>query len=37
MRGKWSQMFGGELFEDGDDDQDSIKQALLETSPVLLG
>uniref|UniRef100_A0A915PQW2 Cleft lip and palate associated transmembrane protein n=1 Tax=Setaria digitata TaxID=48799 RepID=A0A915PQW2_9BILA len=37
MRGKWSQMLGGELFEDGDDDQDSIKQALLETSPVLLG
>ncbi|VDN29483.1 unnamed protein product, partial [Gongylonema pulchrum] len=37
MRGKWSQMFGGELFENGDDDQDSIKQALLETSPVLLG
>ncbi|MCP9266317.1 Cleft lip and palate transmembrane protein 1-like [Dirofilaria immitis] len=37
MRGKWSQMFGGELFEDGDDDQDSIKQALLETSPLLLG
>ncbi|KAI1725642.1 cleft lip and palate transmembrane protein 1 (CLPTM1) domain-containing protein [Ditylenchus destructor] len=38
MRGKWSQMLGGELFEqDGDDDQDAIKQALLETNPILLG
>lgn len=38
MRGKWSQMFGGELFEqEGDDDQDAIKQALLETNPILLG
>ncbi|VDK42065.1 unnamed protein product [Anisakis simplex] len=37
MRGKWSQMFGGEMFEGDDDDQDSIKQALLETNPVLLG
>ena len=37
MRGKWSQMFGGELFEENDSDQDAIKQALIETSPVLLG
>jgi hypothetical protein len=38
MRGRWSQMLGGELFEDNsDDDQDSIKQALLETNPWLLG
>lgn len=37
MRSKWSQMLGGEVFEDGDDDQDSIKQALLETNPILLG
>jgi uncharacterized membrane protein len=37
MRGKWSQMLGGELFEESDADQDTIKQALLETSPVLLG
>lgn len=25
------------MFEEGDDDQDSIKQALLETNPILLG
>uniref|UniRef100_A0A915DAJ4 Cleft lip and palate associated transmembrane protein n=1 Tax=Ditylenchus dipsaci TaxID=166011 RepID=A0A915DAJ4_9BILA len=39
MRGKWSQMLGSEMFEQdsGDDDQDAIKQALLETNPVLLG
>lgn len=36
MRGKWSQMLGGDLFEEGEDDQDSIKQALLETNPILL-
>uniref|UniRef100_A0A914RYX4 Cleft lip and palate transmembrane protein 1 n=1 Tax=Parascaris equorum TaxID=6256 RepID=A0A914RYX4_PAREQ len=36
MRGKWSQMLGGDMFEEGDDDQDSIKQALLETNPILL-
>ncbi|KAL3081305.1 hypothetical protein niasHT_039782 [Heterodera trifolii] len=37
MRGKWAQMFGGEIFEESDADQDAIKQALIETSPVLLG
>uniref|UniRef100_A0A183C4C7 Cleft lip and palate associated transmembrane protein 1 n=1 Tax=Globodera pallida TaxID=36090 RepID=A0A183C4C7_GLOPA len=37
MRGKWTQMFGGEIFEESDADQDAIKQALIETSPVLLG
>uniref|UniRef100_A0A1I8A149 Cleft lip and palate transmembrane protein 1 homolog n=1 Tax=Steinernema glaseri TaxID=37863 RepID=A0A1I8A149_9BILA len=36
MRSKWSQMLGGEIMEEGDDDQDTIKQALLETSPYLL-
>lgn len=36
MRGRWSQMFGGELFEESDSDQDAIKQALIETNPVLL-
>ncbi|VDM37406.1 unnamed protein product [Toxocara canis] len=36
MRGKWSQLLGGDIFEEGDDDQDSIKQALLETNPILL-
>lgn len=30
-------MLGGEMFEQEDDDQDSIKQALLETNPILLG
>ncbi|MFH4980523.1 hypothetical protein AB6A40_007232 [Gnathostoma spinigerum] len=37
MRGKWNQLLGGEMFEDNDDDQDSFKQMLLETNPVLLG
>uniref|UniRef100_A0A914VCG2 Cleft lip and palate associated transmembrane protein n=1 Tax=Plectus sambesii TaxID=2011161 RepID=A0A914VCG2_9BILA len=37
MRGKWSQVMGGELFEENEDDQDSIKQAILETNPYLLG
>ena len=37
MRGKWSQMLGGDIFEESDADQDAIKQALIETSPVLLG
>uniref|UniRef100_A0A0N5AJI3 Cleft lip and palate transmembrane protein 1-like protein n=1 Tax=Syphacia muris TaxID=451379 RepID=A0A0N5AJI3_9BILA len=37
MRGKWSQMLGGEFFEESDEEQDSLKQALLETSPILLG
>lgn len=37
MRGKWSQILGGDMFEDKDDDQDAIKQALLETNPYLLG
>ncbi|KAJ1362845.1 hypothetical protein KIN20_022540 [Parelaphostrongylus tenuis] len=36
MRNKWSSMLGGEVFEQDDDDQDTIKQALMETSPVLL-
>ncbi|VDD85786.1 unnamed protein product [Enterobius vermicularis] len=31
MRGKWSQML------ESDEEQDSLKQALLETSPILLG
>lgn len=36
---KWSQMLGGDLAgqEDDGDDHDTIKQALLETNPVLLG
>jgi hypothetical protein len=36
---KWSQMLGGEMAgqDEGDDEQDTIKQALLETNPYLLG
>jgi hypothetical protein len=36
---KWSQMIGGEMAgqDEGDDEQDTIKQALLETNPYLLG
>lgn len=34
MRSKWSSMLGG---DQEDDDQDAIKQALIETNPVLLG
>uniref|UniRef100_A0A914D4B1 Cleft lip and palate associated transmembrane protein n=1 Tax=Acrobeloides nanus TaxID=290746 RepID=A0A914D4B1_9BILA len=37
MRGKWSQLLSGDVFEESDDDQDTIKQALLETNPYLLG
>lgn len=37
MRGKWSNILGGDMFENNDDDQDAIKQALLETNPYLLG
>ena len=37
MRGKWSQTLGGEFFEESDEEQDSLKQALLETNPILLG
>ncbi|KAF7624662.1 hypothetical protein Mgra_00010063 [Meloidogyne graminicola] len=36
MRNKWSKMLGGEIFEESDSDQDAIKQALIETSPILL-
>lgn len=30
-------MLGGDFFEESDEEQDSLKQALLETSPILLG
>ena len=30
-------MLGTDMVEDNDDDQDTIKQALLETNPILLG
>ncbi|KAH7732254.1 cleft lip and palate transmembrane protein 1 [Aphelenchoides avenae] len=37
MKSKWSQVLGEHGLEDDEDGQDSIKQALLETSPILLG
>ncbi|KAF8354062.1 hypothetical protein PRIPAC_95685 [Pristionchus pacificus] len=38
MKNKWSSMMGGDLMQDdGDDDQDALKQALIETNPILLG
>ncbi|VDM79731.1 unnamed protein product [Strongylus vulgaris] len=37
MRNKWSSMFGGEMFEQDDDDQDTTKRSLIETNPLLLG
>lgn len=36
MRNKWSSMLGTEALEN-EDEQDTIKEALLETSPILLG
>jgi len=36
MRNKWSSMLGAEALEN-EDEQDYIKEALLETSPILLG
>ncbi|GMT05875.1 hypothetical protein PENTCL1PPCAC_28049 [Pristionchus entomophagus] len=38
MKNKWSSMLGGDLMQDdSDDDQDALKQALIETNPILLG
>ncbi|XP_074601103.1 uncharacterized protein LOC141855105 [Brevipalpus obovatus] len=36
MRSQWNNYLGGELMEESDASQDSIKEALLETSPILL-
>jgi len=37
MRNKWTvNVFGEGFVEEDDDDQDSLKEALLETSPYLL-
>uniref|UniRef100_A0A5S6QK76 Cleft lip and palate transmembrane protein 1 n=1 Tax=Trichuris muris TaxID=70415 RepID=A0A5S6QK76_TRIMR len=33
----WFEFFGSEHFEDSDEDKDSLKQALLDTNPYLLG
>ncbi|KAI1302398.1 Cleft lip and palate transmembrane protein 1 -like protein [Halotydeus destructor] len=38
MRSKWtSSVFGSEMMEESDEDQDAVKEAFLETSPYLLG
>ncbi|XP_071034299.1 putative lipid scramblase CLPTM1 [Parasteatoda tepidariorum] len=37
MRSRWTSFLGQDLMEESDDDQDSMKEALLETSPYLLG
>jgi hypothetical protein len=39
MRNRWTSMLGqgASLFEEADEDQDSLKQAMLDTNPYLLG
>lgn len=37
MRSKWTSFLGTDLMEESDEEQDSMKEALLETSPYLLG
>ncbi len=37
MRNRWTKLLGSDLFEEQDDDQDSLKQAILDTNPYLLG
>ncbi|XP_054710215.1 putative lipid scramblase CLPTM1 [Uloborus diversus] len=37
MRSRWTSFFGQDLLEESDEDQDYMKEALLETSPILLG
>lgn len=37
MRSRWTSVFGQDLMEESEDDQDYVKEALLETSPILLG
>ncbi|GMT36727.1 hypothetical protein PFISCL1PPCAC_28024 [Pristionchus fissidentatus] len=38
MKNKWTSMMGGDFMQDdSDDDQDALKQALIETNPILLG
>lgn len=37
MRARWTSFLGQDLMQESDDEQDSLKEALLETSPYLLG
>lgn len=37
MRSKWSSAFGMNMVEESEEEQDSLKEAFLETSPYLLG
>ncbi len=37
MRNRWTQILGSDMSDDSEDDQDSMKQAILETNPYLLG
>ncbi|GFT57824.1 cleft lip and palate transmembrane protein 1 homolog [Nephila pilipes] len=37
MRSRWTSFLGQDLMEESDEDQDYMKEALLETSPILLG
>ncbi|KAG8201779.1 hypothetical protein JTE90_027264 [Oedothorax gibbosus] len=37
MRSRWTSILGQDIMEESDEDQDYIKEALLETSPILLG
>lgn len=36
MRNKWSSAFGMNMMEETEEEQDSVKEAFLETSPYLL-
>lgn len=36
MRNKWSSAFGMNMIEESEEEQDSVKEAFLETSPYLL-
>lgn len=36
MRGKWTSILGSDVMQESDEEQDSIKEAFLETSPYLL-
>lgn len=36
MRSQWNSILGADMMEESDSSQDSVKEALLETSPILL-
>ncbi|RWS31947.1 cleft lip and palate transmembrane protein 1-like protein [Leptotrombidium deliense] len=37
MKSRWANMFGSEMMEESEEEQDFVKEAFLETSPYLLG